>query len=171
MTADRKNKLLTQSRAAGASEAQPASSFEKLAVLPERALEEATGFVKENVADHLIWIRSRQAGLIVNGDLHVLHFRGDTSPYLRPTAASTAFHLLNLLRKELVPELRQAFNRARRTQDERQEGRSSVEAKRGRPVRRYGSSAPAVVQTRRPILSHLLQGKQGSRPSAQAHPG
>ena len=69
----------------------------------------------EKEADRVIWEQSRHAGLVVNGDLQILHFRGDTSPYLRPVPGKATFQLLRMLREELVIELRAAINKARKT--------------------------------------------------------
>jgi len=60
----------------------------------------------------------------VNGDLQILHFRGDTSPYIRPVPGKATFQLLRMLREELVIELRAAINKARKTKA-RSEKRSS----------------------------------------------
>ncbi len=81
----------------------------------KRYVEEAPVFDLEKEADRVIWEQSRHAGLVVNGDLQILHFRGDTSPYLRPVPGKATFQLLRMLREELVIELRAAINKARKT--------------------------------------------------------
>lgn len=53
--------------------------------------------------------------LIVDSDLHIVHFQGDTSPYLAPATGQPSFHLLKMVRPELVVDLRTAISRARRT--------------------------------------------------------
>jgi two-component system, chemotaxis family, CheB/CheR fusion protein len=111
---DRKNQFFAKAMSTGAFEARPAA-FEKLPRLERRPVEEAPGFNLEKEADRLIWERSRHAGLVVNGDLQILHFRGDTSPYLRPVPGKATFQLLRMLREELVIELRAAINKARKT--------------------------------------------------------
>ena len=90
-------------------------AFEKPAHPGKRYVEEAPGFDLEKEADRIIWERSRHAGLVVNNDLQILHFRGDTSPYLRPVPGKATFQLLRMLREELVLELRGAINKARKT--------------------------------------------------------
>ena len=50
-------------------------------------------FDLEKEADRILWERSRHAGLVVNSDLQILHFRGDTSPYLRPVPGKATFQL------------------------------------------------------------------------------
>ena len=53
--------------------------------------------------------------LIVDPDLHIVHFQGNTSPYLAPATGQPSFHLLKMVRPELVVDLRTAISRARRT--------------------------------------------------------
>ena len=111
---DRKNQFFTKAVATAAFEARPAA-FEKLTHYEKRYAEEAPSIDLENAADRIIWERSRNAGLVVNSDLQILYFRGDTSPYLRPVPGKATFQLLRMLREELVLELRGAINKARKT--------------------------------------------------------
>lgn len=53
--------------------------------------------------------------LIVDADLHIIHFQGDMSPYLAPATGQPSFHLLKMIRPELVLDLRTAIHKARRT--------------------------------------------------------
>lgn len=112
--ADRKNKFFVKVASTPAWEAGIVS-FEKQAHGGKRYVEDAPGFDLEKEADRIIWERSQHAGIVVNNDLQILHFRGDTSPYLRPIPGKATFQLLRMLREELVLELRGAINRARRT--------------------------------------------------------
>jgi PAS domain S-box-containing protein len=91
------------------------ASLQKPTRQGKRYVEEAPAFDLEKEADRIIWERSRHAGLVVNGDLEILHFRGDTSPYLRPLPGKATFQLLRMVREELVLELRGAINKARKT--------------------------------------------------------
>ena len=111
---DRKTKFFAKATATTGYEAPPAI-FEKVAQHGRRYVEEVPGLDLEKEADRLIWERSRHAGLVVNNDLQILHFRGDTSPYLRPVPGKATFQLLRMLREELVIELRVAINKARKT--------------------------------------------------------
>ena len=52
--------------------------------------------------------------LIVDPDLHIVRFQGDTSPYLVPATGQASFHLLKMVRPELVVDLRGAIYKARR---------------------------------------------------------
>ena len=53
------------------------------AVKPQR--ESTSSLDLEKEADRIVWERYAHAGLVVNDDLQILHFRGDTSPYFKPT--------------------------------------------------------------------------------------
>ena len=103
--ADRKNQFFTKVMATAAFEARPVA-LEKPTHHQKRYIEEAPSFDLEKEADRILWERSRNAGLVVNSDLQILHFRGDTSPYLRPVPGKATFQLLRMLREELVLELR-----------------------------------------------------------------
>ena len=52
--------------------------------------------------------------LVVDSDLHIVHFQGDTSPYLAPATGQPSFHLLKMVRPELVVDLRTAIDKARK---------------------------------------------------------
>ncbi len=112
--ADRKNQFFTKVMATAAFEARPVA-LEKPPHYQKSSIEEAPSFDLEKEADRILWERSRNAGLVVNSDLQILHFRGDTSPYLRPVPGKATFQLLKMLREELVLELRGAINEARKT--------------------------------------------------------
>jgi PAS domain S-box-containing protein len=95
--------------------------------------EEAAGFDIEKEADRVVWERYAHAGLLVNSGMQILHFRGDTSPYLRPAPGKATFHLLRMLRDELVFELRACIHKARQTGETvRREG---IQIKRNGSVR------------------------------------
>jgi two-component system, chemotaxis family, CheB/CheR fusion protein len=53
--------------------------------------------------------------LIVDPDLQIVHFHGDTSPYLAPAPGQPSFHLMRMVRPELVVDLQMAIYQARRT--------------------------------------------------------
>lgn len=53
--------------------------------------------------------------LVVDADLHIIHFQGDTSPYVTPAPGQPSFHLLKMVRPEFVVDLRTAINKAKRS--------------------------------------------------------
>jgi PAS domain S-box-containing protein len=52
--------------------------------------------------------------LVVDANLHIAHFQGDTSPYLSPATGQPSFHLLKMVRPELMVDLRAAIHRAKK---------------------------------------------------------
>ncbi len=52
--------------------------------------------------------------VIVDPDLHIVRFQGDTSLYLAPATGQASFHLLKMVRPELVVDVRAAIYKARR---------------------------------------------------------
>ena len=51
---------------------------------------------------------------IVDSDLNILHFQGDTSPFIKPSTGAASFHLLKMLRPEFAVDLRSLVHRARK---------------------------------------------------------
>ena len=74
--------------------------------------------------------------LIVDPDLQIVRFQGDTSPYLVPATGQASFHLLKMVRPELVVDLRAAIYKARR------EGITVL----GNPVQFENQGRPAAVR-------------------------
>ena len=65
-------------------------------------------------ADRIVWSRYAHAGVIVDENLQIRHFRGDTSPYIAPTSGAASLHLLKMVRAELLVDLRAAFHRSKK---------------------------------------------------------
>lgn len=70
----------------------------------------------QRVADSLMLDRFAPAGIIVNEDLEVVHFRGKTGPYLDPSPGPASFDVLKLAREGLALEIRQAVQDAKARQ-------------------------------------------------------
>jgi len=47
-------------------------------------------------ADRIVWSRYEHSGVIVDENLQILHFRGDTSPYIAPASGAASLHLLKM---------------------------------------------------------------------------
>jgi two-component system CheB/CheR fusion protein len=76
---------------------------------PVKRVEEA--WSKENLfsdADRLILRRFAPAGVLVNEDMEILQFRGQTGPYLEPAPGEASFKLMRMCREGLLLELRTA---------------------------------------------------------------
>ena len=68
-------------------------------------------------AERLLLGRYAPPGVLVNAELDVLQFRGDTGPYLAPSPGRASLNLLKLLREGLLVPVRDVLNRARREKD------------------------------------------------------
>jgi two-component system, chemotaxis family, CheB/CheR fusion protein len=69
----------------------------------------------EKEADQMVWERYGHAGLVVSEELQILHFRGDTGPYMKPAPGKATFQLMRMLREELALEVRATLQKVRRT--------------------------------------------------------
>jgi len=92
------------------------SAFDHVRRLPNarvaRPLSDTVDFRRE--AEKALLDHCTPPALIVDADFHIVHFQGDTSPYLAPATGQPSFHLLRMVRPELVPDLRAAINKAKR---------------------------------------------------------
>lgn len=64
-------------------------------------------------ADQIVLSRFGPAGVIVNEQLDILQFRGDTSSYLRIPAGEPSYNLLKMIRPSLLIDLRMAIEEAK----------------------------------------------------------
>jgi len=86
-------------------------------------------------ADRLVWSRYAHSGVIVDDNLQILHFRGDTSPYLAPASGAASLHLLKMVKGDLLVDLRGAFHRSKKeNKPVKREGIRVTSAGRAREV-------------------------------------
>ena len=71
-------------------------------------------FDVQKEADRFVLSQYAPAGLIVNENLQILHFRGDSSPYLSPSPGEASLGLLRMVRPEFAVELRSAIHQAKK---------------------------------------------------------
>jgi two-component system CheB/CheR fusion protein len=67
----------------------------------------------EQIADQVVLSRYAPAGVMINSELEILQFRGNTSPYLEPSPGKASLNLLKMVRLELRLELRSAIYSAK----------------------------------------------------------
>jgi two-component system CheB/CheR fusion protein len=130
-------------------------------------------------ADRILLTRYVPPGVLVNADLEILQFRGDTGPYLAPAPGKASLNLLKMARKGLAIALRTAINRARKENASvREEGlqvdsEGDVREVHLEVVPVKGSSAGAggfLVLFEAPALpppASLLHGKKGEGRAAK----
>ena len=74
-------------------------------------------------ADRVLLDRYAPPGVVLDNDLNVVQFRGDTSPYLMPPQGRASLNLIKMLREGLLAGVRDAVRRAQRErQTVREEG-------------------------------------------------
>ena len=67
----------------------------------------------EQLADHVVLNRYAPAGVIVNSELEILQFRGQTSPYLEASPGKASLNLLKMTCSDLKLELRSALHESK----------------------------------------------------------
>ncbi|MCP2025273.1 two-component system CheB/CheR fusion protein [Flavobacterium sp. HSC-32F16] len=65
------------------------------------------------IASDILLEQFSPAAVIINEDLEIIHFHGDTSPFLQPASGKPSFNILNMVRDELEFELRNYILKAR----------------------------------------------------------
>lgn len=65
------------------------------------------------IASDILLEQFSPAAVIINEELEIVHFHGDTSPFLQPAAGKPSFNILNMVRNELEFELRNYILKAR----------------------------------------------------------
>ena len=65
-------------------------------------------------ADRILIARYAPPGVLIDADLEILQFRGDTGPYLAPAPGKASLNLVRMAREGLLVTVRAAINRARK---------------------------------------------------------
>ncbi|PBJ10174.1 CheR family methyltransferase [Flavobacterium sp. ACN6] len=65
------------------------------------------------IATDILLEQYSPAAVIINEDLEIVHFHGDTSPFLQPPPGKPSFNILNMVNDEIGFELRNAVLKAR----------------------------------------------------------
>lgn len=73
------------------------------------------GLDVQKEADRIILANHAPSGVIINGDMEVLQFRGRTSPFLEPPSGKASFNLLRMARQGLAAALQIAIKKAKKT--------------------------------------------------------
>jgi two-component system CheB/CheR fusion protein len=92
----------------------------------------------QNEANRVILSRFSPPGVIVDNDLQIVQFRGQTGPYLEPAPGEASLNLLKMAREGLLYGLRTALHEARKT--------NSAVRKTGLHVKRNGHGRDVDVE-------------------------
>lgn len=114
-TVDKKNKIYTKKSV----DTLPGYDFTTLPhaaampaadqTTPARAL---SALDLQQEAERLILTAYGPPGVIINQEMQILHFRGQTGPYIEPSPGSASLNLLKMARQDLVMELRTVVRQA-----------------------------------------------------------
>jgi two-component system CheB/CheR fusion protein len=121
---DKKNKIY--SRKPGVSRIPPMAAAHQLPAHKPQLLpkpEAWTDLDLQREADRLVLSKYGPPGIVVDENLKICQFRGQTSQFLEPAAGAASLSVLRMVREGLAAELKGALARAR---------------KEGKPVRRDG---------------------------------
>ena len=102
----------------------PSIAFQGFRSIPDQILDSGAAPVRIPVSNPAVDFRKEAEAallehytppaLIVDSNLHIVHFQGDVSPYVAPATGQPSFHLLKMVRSELVVDLRTAISKARK---------------------------------------------------------
>jgi two-component system CheB/CheR fusion protein len=113
---DREHKICSKRPAEPGSvfDLSTAAGYEKTMGAPAGKPETPPRFDVQREADRIVLSQYAPAGLIVNENLHILQFRGQSSPYLSPPPGQASLGLLRMVRPEFAVELRTALHHAKK---------------------------------------------------------
>ncbi len=150
---DRKNKVFSRKPTpARPLPSMPTLTLERTPPMVEVGAEApASNFVDEG--RRILLENYSSPALFVDSSLNILHFQGDTSPFLKPTTGTASFNLLKMLRPEFAVEVRPLVHRVRKAGiPARKEG---IEIKHGGELRRVAMEVVSVP-TASPGLTNLM---------------
>lgn len=67
----------------------------------------------KKIASDVLLQQYSPAAVIINEELEIVYFHGDTSPFLQPASGKPSFNILNMVREELGFDLRNAILKSR----------------------------------------------------------
>jgi len=109
---DRENKIFARTAAKSVLQRTPArDAIPDMLPITELRTPAALDLVRRT--ESLLLDKYAPPGVIVNGRMEILHFRGRTGPYLEPAPGRPQHDLLNMARKGLVADLRIGIEQAR----------------------------------------------------------
>jgi two-component system CheB/CheR fusion protein len=87
-------------------------------VPPQRPISEDTWneLETQKEADRIVLSQFAPVGVVINSDLEILQFRGQTSRYLQPAPGRPSFNLLKMAQEELRLDLRTLIHQAKKSE-------------------------------------------------------
>jgi len=112
---DKKNKIYSRKPVAfrpGADFVNIPYAMPPFAAVPPMRTAMSSSTTVQQEAEQLILEKYGPPGVIINQDMQILQFRGQTGPYIQPSAGSASLNLLKMARPDLVLELRTLVQQA-----------------------------------------------------------
>ncbi len=113
---DRKYKIYTKQPMALSTPLELGSIYSLEAVtptVPALSAAQANDLSLAQAADQLVLSQYAPVGVVVNANLDILQFRGQTGAYLEPSPGQASLNLLSMVKEELRLELRTALHQAK----------------------------------------------------------
>jgi two-component system CheB/CheR fusion protein len=136
---DKKNKIYTRKIAASRLDISPIANNYPLQILNPQTIASEDNWNDAEIqkhADRIVLNQYAPVGVIINDELEILQFRGQTSSYLQPAPGRASLNLLKMVKEELRLELRTAIHQAKRQEvSVRKENLQIAENDRIRQVR------------------------------------
>ncbi|KAF2341030.1 CheR family methyltransferase [Flavobacterium tistrianum] len=80
----------------------------------------------KKIASDILLENFSPAAVMINEQLEIVYFHGDTSPFLQPASGKPSFNILNMVREEISFELRNAILKTRNEKKNSSSGHISV---------------------------------------------
>src|SRR5262249_19403835 len=100
---------------------------------PERVVPKAAHTLQQE-ADRIVLEHHAPAGLVINREMEIVHFRGRTSPYVEPAPGRATLDLLKMARGGLPEVLRSVINQAAKKGSAQRKNVSFEHNGRGRSI-------------------------------------
>ena len=115
-TEDRANRIFSRKHVGAGLHGfeSPLSGFREPAAAPARISMPGVALDFRREAETALLENYAPPALIVDSNLDIVHYQGDTSPYLAPATGQPSFHLLKMVRPEFVVDLRTLIYKAKR---------------------------------------------------------
>jgi len=168
---DRKNKIFSRKPGPVRSLPMPTLSIERTHPVAPVSAEAPTANMIEEARRILLDNYSAPA-FIVDSDLNILHFQGDTSSFIKPSTGAASFHLLKMLRPEFAVDLRSLVHQARK--DGTAASKDGIEVRHGGQPRRVAMEVIPVHSANSTAPNFMVlfpKIEPVSQESHEEHPG
>ncbi|HEY9648785.1 MAG TPA: PAS domain-containing protein, partial [Chroococcidiopsis sp.] len=105
------------------------------------------------VADEIVLSQYAPVGVVVNSDLDIIQFRGQTGPYLEPSPGQASLNVLSMIKEELRLDLRTLIHQVK--QNSKSARKDSILLRQGEQIRQVRIDV-APITSGTPNAEHFL---------------